>query len=236
MKCKICGTRNKNSSTNCKFCGYDMKESVSYNNSSISDTYSYDKSSSENKVYTINEDYTKNNSKFYNSFNSSINGYNINSKIIKIFIILFAIFFFATFIITFSSFFLFSNIIEKSFESMDKFETVGILSGFENCYNEDSIELCNAIYEYVVDDEVYTYMSDDFIEKEDAGATINIIYNQDNPTQTIVDGSYSIDLDEFDFEIFSIFDLISFFIPVVIFIIVIIKKVKKLGKKNSNTI
>lgn len=234
MKCKICGTRNSNLSAKCKFCGYDMKESVSYNNVSTSDSYSYDNNNLGKKVYTINEDYTKNSNKFYNNSNS-----NVNPKAIKIFVIIIAIFFLIPFVFSFSIFFFinsFGNRIEESFESMTKFETIGTLSNFENCYYEDGIELCNAVYEYYVDDEMYSYVSNDFLKKEEASDTINIIYNEDNPTQTIVDGSYSVDLEESEFKLFSVFDIISFFIPFIIFIIIIIIIVKKLGKKNSNTI
>lgn len=185
MKCSICGTRNKNSAIQCKFCGCDLtvknQNNYSYDNT-YTDNYNT-KSYNKNQINNVNE--------------SNFNGVNkMSQKGVKIILVIFCIIFLAPFIMNLLGvivIFFFSDKIEDTIIKHQSVTTTGTLISYDNCYYDINYnqEFCNATYEYYVDGNSYTITSEKLVNKTDIDTITDILYISSDPSDAILKSEYN---------------------------------------------
>ena len=71
-------------------------------------------------------------------------------------------------------------------QKKDYDKTVASLTDYVNCEYEEGTEICNAIYEYKVDDVIYT-ISSDFLADKNAFRTLETVYyNPSVPSEAVI--------------------------------------------------
>lgn len=165
MKCNNCGNENKNTNIRCEFCGTEL------NFANQNDNF-------------LNKDYSLNN----------VQQMKLNNKKVKlIFNIVLICMFVPWFIagIAFIAVSSYSNISDNN-KSKNYLETEGKISGYNNCtYDDEEGELCNAIYEYVVNGITYKGSPNLSSNKSGFKETITVKYNPNNPNEYVMDSGWN---------------------------------------------
>ncbi len=162
MKCPNCGNENKNTNIRCEFCGAELN-SIEPNDS------------------------------FHNSHTLQIK-LDLESKKVRyiinaIFIFLFVPWFLIG--VAFIGVSTYSNISDYR-NARNYLETEGKLISYENCeYDRDRDELCNAVYEYVVDGVTYTGSPKRLSTRTGFKETLTVKYNPNDPSEYVMDSGWN---------------------------------------------
>lgn len=158
-----------------------------------------------------------------NLFNINSNSGNKIFKIISNIILIIRIFpwiLIGILFIGISIYFTYSTISANN-KAKNYLETVGTLIDFDNCeIDEDNDELCNAIYEYTVNDITYEGSPKLLSNRSSFKQTITVKYNPDNPSEYVINEETN--------------TLLILGINIVIIVIIIYISVKKSFKQFSN--
>lgn len=165
MKCINCGNENKNTNIRCEFCGTEL------NSFNQNDNF-------------LNKDYSQ----------ANIQQIKLNGKKVKLIINVILIFMLAPWFIVgvaFISVSAYSNISDNN-KAENYLETEGKIISYDNCeYDDDGDELCNAVYEYVVNGITYKGSPNLLSNRSGFKEIITVKYNPSNPSEYVIDSGWN---------------------------------------------
>ena len=165
IKCPNCGQENQNTNIRCVHCGTELNHIESNSN-------------------FLNVDYSQENEK---NINSNIKKFSHIATAILV-IVLIPWFIIGTAFIVISS----CAIISDNSKAKGYLQTEGKLVDYVDCqYDEDGNELCNGLYEYIVDGTTYKGSPNLSSNRSGFKKSITVRYNTDNPSEYVMDSGFN---------------------------------------------
>ena len=165
IKCPNCGQENQNTNIRCIHCGTELNHIESNSN-------------------FLNVDYSQENEK---NINSNIKKFSHIATAILV-IVLIPWFIIGTAFIVISL----CAIISDNSKANGYLQTEGKLVDYVDCqYDEDGNELCNGLYEYIVDGTIYKGSPNLSSNRSGFKKSITVRYNKNNPSEYVMDSGFN---------------------------------------------